>query len=78
MLHRQGGSRSDYLMRRLPDRWEYPRRCVTLPLLGAVAIIAEFLIVTLIYFAVYALFTPGICLPAGWQDGLWRVILCWR
>ena len=78
MLHRQGGSRSDYLMRRLPDRWEYARRCVTLPLLGALAVIAEFVIVTLIYFAVYALVTPEVCLPAGWQDGLWRVILCWR
>lgn len=28
------GSRSIYTMRRLPQRWELARRCLTLPLLG--------------------------------------------
>lgn len=33
VYHRRG-ARSDYLMRRLRDKWEYHRRCLAIPLLG--------------------------------------------
>lgn len=44
------GSRSIYLMRRLPDRWELARRCLTIPLvliLGAVVLTAALLACTM-------------------------------
>jgi len=55
--HRMG-SRSDYLMRRLPDRWEWHRRCLTVPL-AAVALSALLVLALLvIFFLVYQYRTP--------------------
>jgi hypothetical protein len=69
--HRQG-SKSIYLMRRLPDRWELHRRCLTLPALGAVICLILALLLLLLYFAIYLLATPDACLtPDQWQK-LWR------
>lgn len=78
------GARTDYLMRRLPDRWEYHRRCLTVPLLGIVASALAALALWAVYRAVYwRLFreaTSGVEDPmrlislsvqAG-QRGLWR------
>ena len=55
------GSRSIYLMRRLPDRWELHRRC-----LAALALL-------LVYFAIYCLVTPDAKQPDGQWAELMRV-----
>lgn len=50
--HRQG-SRADYLMRRLPDRWEYHRRCLAVPLAGILISLGLALVLRLLYGALY-------------------------
>lgn len=64
-------SKSIYLMRRLPDRWEFWRRCFTLPLLGAGACGLEAVALMLVNFAVYRLCTPAGCVPPGQWAALW-------
>ena len=57
------GSRSIYLMRRLPDRWLIHRQCLTAPLLGLLTLgIGALVMVGLSYF-VYIHFTPVSALP---------------
>ena len=71
LYHRQG-SKSIYLMRRLPDRTVLHRRCLTLPLYFAAvcAVLAALLLV--LYFVLYMLATPAQCLtPDQWQK-IWR------
>lgn len=69
------GSKSIYLMKRLPDRWELPRRCLTMPLMGILACLCVAFLLLLIYYAVYMAFTPPACLaPYQWQK-IWSVIL---
>lgn len=69
--HHQG-SKSIYLMRRLPDRWERHRRCWTLPLLGiAACLLAAFLLLAACY-AIYMLATPEECLTVGQWQKIWR------
>ncbi len=72
VYYRQG-SMSIYLMKRLPDPAERHRRALTLPLLAMLASILAALAVLLIYFAVYLLATPGICLPDEVWRQLWRI-----
>ena len=74
MGHYQGGSRSIYLMRRLPDRWELWRRCLTLPLLGLAASAAAAIAMTLLSFWIYRMMTPETCLPPDQWDSLLRVL----
>lgn len=57
------GSRSIYLMRRLPDRWELWRRCLGLPLLGAGLFLLEALALWLLDLGIYWCLTPRQCLP---------------
>lgn len=72
--HYQGGSRSVYLMRRLPDRWEYGRRCLTLPALGVLAAVCVAALLTLAYFAIYLGCTPKSCLTPGQWGKLWGMV----
>ena len=66
------GSKSIYLMRRLPDPWELHKRCLTLPLLGAVTALVLGFVVLLLYFGIYEIMTPNSCLmPDQWAK-LWR------
>lgn len=68
------GSKSIYLMKRLPNRWELPRRCLTLPVLGIITCLGIALLLLLIYYAVYMLFTPRACLaPQQWHK-IWSVL----
>lgn len=62
LFHRQG-ARSDYLMRRLPQRWELAKRCLagTAVLLAATALIAALLFV--LFFICYLALTPAGHLP---------------
>ncbi len=62
------GSRSIYLMRRLPDAWELPRRTAVLPLCGAATAICTAFLMYGILYAVYRSITPPICLPPN-ADG---------
>ncbi len=57
------GTKSIYTMRRLPDRWELHRRCLTVPALGAAAYLLEAGALLAIDFAIYRLATPAQALP---------------
>lgn len=69
VLHYQShfhGSRSIYLMRRLPDRWELHRRCLAGPALGILLCTAAAGVFLLLYWTVYRVATPQECLmPLG-------------
>ncbi|MGI6358926.1 MAG: hypothetical protein ACOX2K_09595 [Bacillota bacterium] len=69
------GSKSIYLMKRLPSRWELPRRCLTLPLLAVLACLCAALLLLLIYYGIYMALTPRACLaPDQWQK-IWSVLV---
>lgn len=74
------GSRSIYLMRRLPDRWEALRRAVLLPLLGLGAAVLVTVALWLLGYWVYVTVPPEQCLDAtvraGLLQGLTGGILC--
>lgn len=57
------GSKMLYLMKRLPDKWELCRRCLTLPIAGAVIVAVWALVLRMLYFSIYIIFTPSQCLP---------------
>ena len=69
------GSRSIYLMRRLPSRWELWRRCLALPAAGAVCALLLAALLLLCYFGLYLLLTPRPCLQPGQWAGLGRYFL---
>lgn len=52
-----------YLMKRLPSKWELHKRCLVLPIAGILVTIACMLILWLVYYGIYLLFTPQQCLP---------------
>ena len=68
-------SKSIYLMKRLPNRWELHRRCILLPALGLAGSLTLRAILLMIYFAVYILITPDRCLPPEQWQKLWSVLL---
>lgn len=57
------GSRSIYLMRRLPDGRELWRRVVTLPLVGLIVELLTAGALLLLYYVLYVVITPAGCLP---------------
>ena len=66
------GSKSIYLMRRLPKRSELHRRCLLIPLIYALVYVFVAAALLLIYYAVYIHRTPQACLtPNQWQK-IWR------
>ena len=66
-------SMSIYLMKRLPDPAERHRRALTLPLLAIAATVLLAAWMRVIYFALYLLATPKICLPDEVWQQLWRL-----
>lgn len=50
------GSRSDYTMKRLPDKWERHRRAWALPGIGLIGLAVIYLIVTLVCQRVYGIY----------------------
>lgn len=72
--HRQE-TKSIYLMRRLPNRWELHRRCWTLPVVSAAASAAAGFVVLLLFFWLYMEMTPASCLTPGQWQKLWRELL---
>ena len=61
------GSKSIYLMKRLPDRWDLWRRCFTLPVVLALASEAAAVVMRVFCFAIYMMITPEEALiPGQW------------
>lgn len=69
------GSKSVYLMRRLPDRREFHRRCLRLPVLGAAAALAAAALTVIVYFAIYMLVPPDRVLPPDQMEKIWSVLI---
>lgn len=66
-------SKSIYTMRRLPNRWELHRRCLTLPAAGLIISAAMAMLFLLAFYAVYMLKTPDVCLTPGQWQKIWSV-----
>ena len=61
-------SKSIYLMKRLPDKFDMHRRCLTMPLLLALICVGIAFLVLLLYFSHYMIFTPDSCIkPNQWM-----------
>ncbi len=58
-----GGSKSIYLMRRLPSRWELMRRVLSFPLIVIGICLLSATLLNLLYYLFYYLCTPEICRP---------------
>ena len=54
---------SVYTMRRLPDRWEYHRRCWTQPILSALAELALYAVLICLCWLIWYFATPVPCRP---------------
>ena len=65
-------SKSIYLMRRIPDRWELPRRCASVPLMGIAAGLILTAILICLCNLIYFKATPPQCIPAGEHFLFWR------
>ena len=64
------GSRSIYLMRRLPQRWELARRCLVFPLAGLSASLTAYALTALFCLIWYWVQTPAGCLPPDIWAGI--------
>lgn len=69
------GSKSIYLMKRLPDPRELHRRCLFLPCLMLLGILAAMLLLFLLCLAIYLVGTPDGCLPTDIIKPLRSVLL---
>ena len=74
-LYHYQGSKSIYLMKRLPNRFELWRRCLALPLGAALFSLVTAMILMLIYFGIYLFFTPEICLAPNQWEKIGSVVL---
>ncbi|MBQ9112175.1 MAG: hypothetical protein IJY08_01180 [Clostridia bacterium] len=68
------GSRSIYLMRRLPHPWEMHKRALTLPVMGALAMLLLGALTVLVYLGIYMLVTPEAVLTAGAMEQLKEIV----
>ncbi len=66
------GSKSIYLMRRLPDRWELHRRCLVLPALEAALCALCAVALFWLYFGLYVWFVPEPYYVPGQLSAFWR------
>ena len=67
-------SRSIYLMRRLPQRWELLRRCAALPLLGLLCSVLVWGLLQLLLFWMYLTIPPQDFLPPLYEGGFWAAL----
>ena len=65
-------SKSIYLMKRLPDKFEMHRRCIVVPVITAISCMLVAFLVLLLYLGHYMLFTPDACLTPGQWAKIWR------
>lgn len=71
MSHRQP-TKSIYVMRRLPDKWELHRRCLTAPVLGIIGSLVLAFLALVIFYWIYMTFTPAVCLTPDQWAKIWR------
>ena len=69
------GSKSVYLMKRLPSRLERHRRAFTIPCLMALGFLVLAALTVLVYFALYLIATPKECLLPADPHSIWRILL---
>ena len=62
-LYHYQGSKSIYLMRRLENKWELHRRCITLPIAAILITVVIGVVLYFAYYGIYLAFTPQQCLP---------------
>ena len=81
-VNRQGfhqGSKAVYLMRRLPNRWEYFRRCFALPLMTILLGMVLTILVLLACWGLYTHSVPDYAIPPDqWEkfwDGFLHIVL---
>ncbi len=66
-------SKSIYLMKRLPNKWELHKRCITVPLIEiGICFMVAFLFLLLCY-TVYMTVTPAECIVGNQWQKLWNV-----
>jgi len=66
------GSKSIYLMKRLPSGMEIHKRAWTLPLLAiAITLVTAFALL-LLYYEIYMIATPEQCITPGQWQSIWR------
>jgi len=66
------GSKSIYLMRRLPNRFEIHRRAWTYPLCVILLCVVCVVVLFWLFFGLYLWITPNACLMPGQLWRLWR------
>lgn len=74
-LYHRRGTKSIYLMRRLPNRWELHRRCLTLPAAGMGICLLAAVLTLVLYFGFYMLVTPDVCIAPGQWQKIWRIFV---
>lgn len=67
------GSKSIYLMRRLPSKGELARRCLTVPVMGVLLAAAMALLLICLYYLMYVSITPEACLVPGQWRKFWSI-----
>lgn len=71
----QAESKSIYLMKRLPDRWELFRRTWGMPVFFVIVGALFSLVLVFLYFAIYMIVTPESCLQPDQWGKLWTNLL---
>lgn len=66
------GSKSIYLMRRLPNRFELHKRALVLPFWELFLVVITVFLLLVLYYNIYLLVTPAQCLTPGQWQKLWR------
>jgi len=72
-IYTRRGSRSDYTLRRLPDKWEWHRRCLAVPVLAVSGGMLLLALALVLCFLIYQFATPPQFLRCN-QEGaeLWQ------
>lgn len=70
-LYHFQGSKSIYLMKRLPQRWELLKRCLMLPVISILICLTTALLLLLVFYWYYMGNTPPECLEPGQWQKLW-------
>ena len=65
-------SRSIYLMRRIPSRWELLKRCLSLPFFAIFVCFCFAGVLICLCNLIYFRATPEVCIPAGVRFTFWR------
>lgn len=70
-LYHYQGAKSIYTMKRLPDKNEYYRRCLALPVIYLLLLVSFITVFNFLYYLLYILIVPEQCLLPYWKT-MWR------